>query len=327
MRAISSSSRASACRESIARCGSSWRGDRCEWGSGISRPATRSGWCARLHLSSRSSAAASEPRSRPTGWARSSIGLRRENERLSLSVDNLADVLAPDAAAPALELAVEEGVHVGAPLAGQGATRESELGEHGPRLLRQQLRAARGRGCDDRRRRGRRVSALRAPGGRREGHDAGVSRGEYGALLPAAGGGASGSRERDDRAQADAADADDHGLRELSARRRQGPDASSRGTGSSRTLERSLPAAAGLAGGALSGAAPRTGRRPVLGLALAASGRRRLARRMVALRSGARASARPGLLGRGGEVSRLEIDPIYGARWIALRLPFRHPGR
>ncbi len=34
--------------------------------------------------------------------------LRRENERLSLSVDNLADVLAPDAAAPALEVAVEK---------------------------------------------------------------------------------------------------------------------------------------------------------------------------------------------------------------------------
>lgn len=34
--------------------------------------------------------------------------LRRENERLSLSIDNLADVLAPDAAAPVLELAVEK---------------------------------------------------------------------------------------------------------------------------------------------------------------------------------------------------------------------------
>lgn len=33
--------------------------------------------------------------------------LRRDDERLSLSVDNLADVLAPDAAAPALDLALE----------------------------------------------------------------------------------------------------------------------------------------------------------------------------------------------------------------------------
>ncbi len=46
----------------------------------------------------------------------------------------------------------------------------------------------------------------------------------------------------------------------------------------------------------------------------------------MALCPGARASACAGLLGGGGEVSRLEIDPIYGARWLARLFPFVAPG-
>ncbi len=298
-------------------------------GRGTWPPATRSGWCAPRLRSSRSSAAGSAPGSRRTAWETCSTGCVATSERLSLSVDNIVG----RAGAGCGHAGARPGARTQVPTADRpmgrpGAARESELGEQRPRLLRQQLRAAPGPGSDDRRRDTRGLSARRAPRGRREGHHAGLPRGEHGALLPAAGGGESGGGERHDRAPADGA----------RSRRSRSPgpfcsptggrSPSSRGIGSSRSLERPSEVAGGSRDGAFPGAARRPGRRAGRGPALAAPGRRRTPRGLVDLCSGARAPARLRLLG-GGRRSLAARDRLRSTERDGSRRssPFVDPGR
>ena len=250
--------------------------------------------------------------------------LRRESERLSLSVDNLAEVLAPDAAAPVLELAVEK----------LSSTERRwlvrlELANRSPEstdlaLFRQQFRAATGRRRDDRTGRLGRVPAHRAPGRRREGHHAGISRGQHGAVLPAVAGGESLGGDRNRRAQADRADSCLDDFRELSARRWADPD-----DRAARVAVREALSAAGKAGArprgwAVRGAAPRTGR------GAAAPERARSCWWEWGSSPGGGSTFRrtsfcmPSVAGLREARSRDSRSiPMYGAAWLAELFPFR----